>query len=376
MSKTYHPRKPTYTPKEDIRKLPDSMRAVRIAVSASRGGSFLLLWGAKNSMFSELYRGRERFNPSTFLDVLPRAFTVPGVVDWPGLCDQMREKLGVEVHQRQVTYLRSHRAAKKVEEVGLGGAREVGDVLSEGTLSFKPGDWGFERIHRGQVPAESFLNYLSPARRRSADGATGRTADEHIGRAVDYLYSTLAKMRSRAGGAERADLFSAWAFSAAELWPLKKPGEHIAPLQKIRELQLAPELWIRRRITRRTSTLSLSIYGTRRGADGLWEVVDLTPLAALHCSGSAPKCPLWRRAVYLVDRGDGLEWVILHPSRDECDFLAAHGIPSGVRGEVYEGSPARTLVSTLQCALAPRGEAVRVRWIRDDKPLTDAGEVK
>ena len=101
--------------------------------------------------------------------------------------------------------------------------------------------------------------------------------------------------------------------------------------------------------------------------------MDLTPLAALHCTDTTVDAVLWRRAVYLVDRGDGLEWIVLHPAHDGADYARAAGLSCGVRGEDYEGSPARSLVSMLS-TLWPAPP--RVRWILDDAPLIGAGEVR
>jgi hypothetical protein len=74
--------------------------------------------------------------------------------------------------------------------------------------------------------------------------------------------------------------------------------------------------------------------------------------------------------VYLVNRGDGYEWVLLHPDHDNYPTEA-----SGVPGVEYEGSPARSLVSSLR-TLWDDGDKVKIRWILDDKPLQGAGEVR
>jgi hypothetical protein len=71
-----------------------------------------------------------------------------------------------------------------------------------------------------------------------------------------------------------------------------------------------------------------------------------------------------------VNRGDGYEWVLLHPDHDNYPTEA-----SGVPGVEYEGSPARSLVSSLR-TLWDDGDKVKIRWILDDKPLQGAGEVR
>jgi hypothetical protein len=146
------------------------------------------------------------------------------------------------------------------------------------------------------------------------------------------------------------------------------------PVDMLEALHLSPELWIRRRIARRSSVLSLSIFGTREVVGGRWEVVDITPLAAVYAANIGLGVPpLWRRATYLVDRGDGLEWVVLHPIEDRMEFLRATPAGSGVTGHYYEGSPARALISSLSTLW---DSPPKVRWILDDAPLVGAGEVR
>lgn len=354
-------------PTTKARKLSASASAVSLSVAATRGRPLLCLWGSRRSIHCDISDGVNYYDFRTIFDELPRSTRAGVLYAWPESCKILRERLQIPITDKRVSYLSNKRAPTRCNAPR--NVLEISDRLTslEPTVLDQRA-CGFESVGCGTKRLPDWLDYLSPARRALNRGVVGCIASDRIGENVDHLYSRCVRMRR--GGGYRDMVY---AFRDAGAWPRDERGR-LSPRDMLRGLNLAPEIWIRRRIARRSSVISLSIYGTREVGHGRWEVVDITPLVALHASNVDAGAPvLWRRAVYLVDRGDGMEWVILHPAEDRREFIAATETGSGIRGDAYEGSPARTLISSLSKVWPT---PPRARWILDDSPLKDAGEVR
>jgi len=345
-----------------FRKIPETARAVLLSVASTRGGAFRFFWGARNSPACELFSGGERFDPDPFFDALPPLSNPDGVVDYPARCQILHDRLGVPIRAERRTYLGGARGlGKYLEPVAL---VNILDRIQEGGTVVDPREFGFSLVgaggkgSRGALPLH--MGFITPHLRKRNAGIRGFTCSESVGVALDRLHGAAVRMRADFKDTRMQGVYS---------WEGASKGARI-PEEYLLGLKLSPELWIRRRIARRSSVLSLSVFGTRQLKNGKWEVVDLTAPAALLATGTDNAGPAWRRAVYLVNRGDGYEWVLLHPDHDNYPTEV-----SGLPGVEYEGSPARSLVSSLR-TLWDDGDKVKIRWILDDKPLQGAGEVR
>jgi hypothetical protein len=349
------------------RKIPYTSAAVLLSVAATRGRPLLCLWGSRSSRHCDLTDGKAYYDPETFFDGLPVS-TRQGVYRmWPEACAMMRERLGVNITDKRVTYLSNQRGPRRIHADR--DLREITDrVTGLEPTKLALADYGFASVESGAgLRLPYWLDYLTPARRKRNRDFPGCVAADRIGENVDHLYRTCVRMR-RPGGFDMV-----YAYRNAAPWPKDERGT-LSARDMLRGLNLAPEIWIRRRIARKSSVISLSIFGTREDGRGRWEIVDITPIVALYAANVDPETPvLWRRAVYLVDRGDNLEWIILHPAHDRMEYIAGTPAGSGIADEHYEGSPARTIIASLTRVF---GTALRVRWILDDTPLKDAGEVR
>jgi hypothetical protein len=385
-----------------FRKLNSSHAAAVLAVASTRRRGFSLLWSSRKTPYIEVTDGISSYFPPSFLSCIPVSTEGGTIGNWPEYADDLAYRLAVPIVARRVTYLSSVRVkrggepARKMSDVldrvlpdvvgALRGPENIPMASTVGALR----DMGFALVPGGgggRLPY--WLGYIGDRNREERESQVGQSAAPAILEAVDHLWQRVANMRYR----DPAPRGGAWVYA----WD-RFPDEFTSPRHALRNMGLLPEIWIRRRIARRSSILSLSVYGVRpahwtpedpkapkrgRPPEGTsverWEVVDLTALVALHATG-ADRNVLWRRAVYLVERGDGLEWIVSHPDHDGMEFVRNSPRGSGVPDETYEGSPARHVVSSLNSlfpAPGKPGEFVRprVRWLRDDAPLKGAGEV-
>lgn len=339
------------------RVLASTAESVFLSVATTREGTFRLFWGSRNSGFCEVHSGKTMFEPSSFFAVLPEQRRAGGLTDYVAKVEALRKRLHVPIQSERRTYMVGNRGLTRANQ-----PVEILDVLDRiegGGKVMAPTDWGFALLGGGSGRLPPHLGYLTPEHRKRNRGVLGYTLSESVGVALDRLHGAVVRMRADFKGTDREGVYTWAGFSSGD-----------SPEEGIQSLHLSPELWIRRRIARRSSVLSLSIFGTHQLKNGKWEVVDLTAPAALLATGTDNAGPAWRRAVYLVNRGDGYEWVLLHPDHDNYPTEA-----SGVPGVEYEGSPARSLVSSLR-TLWDDGDKVKIRWILDDKPLQGAGEVR
>ena len=341
------------------RSFGETSEVVRLSVAATREGSFRLLWGARNSAICEIHSGKSRYDPDPFFGPIPKQAHTRASIDYTALVRKLTGRLHIPIVAERRSYLVGIRGQLRGNtSVEL---LDVLDRLAPGITSEPLREWGCILVGSGsRGPFPMHLGFITPHLRSRNAGIRGFTCSEAVGVPLDRLHGAVTRMRADFKGAPREGVYS---------WEGSSKGAMV-PEEYIRSLGLSPEIWIRRRIARRSSVLSLSIFGARQTKGGKWEVVDITAPAALLITGTDNWCPAWRRAVYFVNRGDGLEWIVLHPA---CDGYPAGD--SGLPGIEYEGSPARSVVSSLR-TLWPDDDRVKIRWILDDKPLKNAGEVK
>ena len=158
--------------------------------------------------------------------------------------------------------------------------------------------------------------------------------------------------------------FRAW------FWDGKGRHDTLFPYKWFGGMNFGPDVWIRRRPVRGLSTVvSLSFFAVDQKT---WTIFDVTPAVAVFCSDpdKAGREDQWRRGIFLVERGDGVEWIASLPSsappvegisREEAIRLGTLPVRE------YPGAPVRSLRQSFKEHL--RGVAPRFHWIRDDKPL-------
>lgn len=310
------------------RKTASTAEAVALSIAATRVQPLRLLWATRTSPYVELTDGVRRYDIEPLLGALPLERTA-GARPWPEVAAMLRARLGIRLQTVRVSYLLAHRVEASEEERAP--LYDLGRVMEDLRVE-APEQWGFAQVAPGQGPLPKWLHYL-----REPHGAMARIHD---------LYSKVIRMRLRHG-------------VPTTIWGWRTQIQ-ASPRTVLRGMRLAPEIWVRRRICRNSEVVSLSLYGVAEVSRGQWMPVDLTAPLALHCA-AAELSPTWRRGVYLVERGDGLEWIVLRPSVDGMDDSLE-----------YEGSPARY----LHARLAEIWPKVRVRWILDDRPLRGEGDLR
>jgi hypothetical protein len=315
------------------RKTASTLEAVTLSIAASRGRPLRLLWAARTSPYVELTDSVRQYDITPLLGALP-IHRRDGAQPWPEVLTMLRDRLGIAVESKRVSYLMPHRV--EARESAQGALYDLSERM-EGFREEAPAAWGFYPILGGQGRLPVWLHYLQNPR-----GPLER---------IRHLYCRTVVMRNRPGRSESPGTVWGW-----RDWH----GVEKSPKAWLRGLGAEPEIWIRRRIARNSEVVSLSLFATRQTEGRTWEVLDLTAPLALHCAAVDLKTK-WRRGVFLVERGDGLEWVLLMPSADGYEA-----------GGDYEGSPARHLVQRLS-EIWPK---VKVRWILDDAPLTGEGDLR
>lgn len=327
------------------RSIYSTREAVETSVGIFSYPSVVVLWSDRGTRAEVLAGSKStprKFDPDPLFSIIP---ALPAT--WPARVARLNELLGTNVKHARHPYL--SRVPFRGEDKG----RTFSDVVRWGD-SGTPSNWGFTPLAPGQGRLPVGLRWMHEVR----GNAWG---------VVDANYRAVQRMRShvaRDKGLREGDRdFRAW------YWDGKGRRDAIFPYTWFKGKNFGPDVWIRRRPVRAASpVVALSFFTVDQKT---WTIFDVTPAVAVMCSDpdTAGRSDQWRRGVFLVERGDGAEWVATLPShappvegvsREDAERLGV--VPT----REYPGAPLRGLRKALADHLRT---PPRLHWIREDKPL-------
>lgn len=349
-------KKPTYP-----HKLASTAEAVQASAAVRQLRAPTLLWVDRDHRAEFVSEG-EQYDFSSLRLIIPYQRDE----SWPRTVSRLNAILDTRIVARRATYIARttarHDLPDAIELVGPPPTHSCAEGV-DFPDDVNPGVWGYSVLLAGRGRMPYGLTWILSCRGRGQE-------------ASEKLYGAVLRMRSHArppvGKPSAPDRRSPQRAFKAWYWEGSKSG--MRPREWARAIDLSPDVWIRRRPIRRDAgAVSLSIFGLDRGTNRLR---DLTLAVASACAEPWETLPggeltgeQWRRALFIVDRGDSLEWIVPLPSRAQpvepisMEEAARLGVP---RRAGYAGTPLFALRETLHDLLkAPP----RFHWIREDKPL-------